>query len=74
MTAAMATDLAQELATCHENVSCLREVVTDLRSALERTEGNFIAAVRGRPVRDMEETLTEVHAAQAKAARALTEV
>jgi hypothetical protein len=34
-----------------------------LRLALERTRDNFVAAVRGVPVRDMAETLAEVDAA-----------
>lgn len=40
----------------------LRAQVERLRSALERTEGNFVSAVNNRPVRDMAENLAE-HAA-----------
>jgi hypothetical protein len=42
--------------------------VEALRSALERTEANFIAAVNGRPVRDMAETLAENRAVLTSAA------
>jgi hypothetical protein len=43
----------------------LRTLVNNgrLRSALQRTEANFIAAVNGKPVRDMSETLAENRAA-----------
>ena len=43
------------------------EVSEALRSALLRTEANFINAVNGRPVRDMAETLAENRAALAEA-------
>lgn len=41
------------------------EGLAALRSALERTEANLIAAVNGKPVRDMAENLAENRAALA---------
>jgi hypothetical protein len=47
----------------------LLPVVVALLSALDRTETNFIKAVNGRPVRDMDETLAENRAAALLAAQ-----
>ncbi len=55
-------------ANCHDD---LHEALTLLLSALERTAANFRHAVRGRPVRDMAETLAEGRRAEEKARAAL---
>lgn len=47
----------------------LYEAIRALGHALDRTQANFVRAVNGRSVRDMDETLAENHAAAGMAAK-----
>ena len=58
-------DPALRLLNAEAEVDRLRAQIAALMSALERTEANFRAAVRGLPVRDMAENLAENRAALA---------
>ena len=58
-------DALQERDEARAEVDRLQAQVAALTSALERTEANFRAAVRGLPVRDMAENLAENRAALA---------
>lgn len=58
-----AHNLIGTLGSIQISVGMLIDEVAQLRSALERTEANFVAAVNGYPVRDMAENLAENRAA-----------
>lgn len=45
------------------HITHLEDQISALRGALERTVDGFVASVRGKPVRDMDEILLEAYAA-----------